>query len=879
MPQRDATQRDSLLTTMRTLKSDSQSTITELERLTTKFGDATRKLGLADASERTLKLQLRSAEAAAKGLKEEMARMRSLVAQTRASCANEVRKRERTIEGLKKHVGEGGRARGAGRGVGVATVTVQAGVGGGETATTSAAVGEGYDLRSETNEFLTELASGLSEDNEKLGALLRRTVDSLKALSGWEREGQQEDNLIVSTEEGYEAVAAEAGNVIEHLRTLLTNPSFVPLEEVELREEEIFRLREGWERMEARWKDAMKMMDGWRRRMAKTGQTINLEELRMGMSLSPVKEGDEEEGHGDTEDLEEDYEEGDTQADIDAMDDSQEPLGDLEEMSDASEFEEEEEDLLQAQDGKGEEMVDDEVEDAEEDVSGDGEDYAQEQIRFREEEAERSRLEQEGHRRTQRALEEAKEAEEAERIRQLEKARQDEMDALMKSQQEEQRIARQANEAEQAKLAREAAAAKVAEARKAKEAADEKKRQQREENEMIRKQEQEKRRARQAKEAEDAKVAREASAAKRRRAPATEPPKEPESRKKRKSAGELESENPKKRVASQEKRQPSLRNMSEAETNKVDGPPEEAPAEAPRSMRSTRSSASKPEKDTASSSPLPEPPKLSPLRPAQSSPTASKKEPAPATNSVPQIDDESALASAMKPLSTTNKFSTSQRTMQFSPIKPSSLSREYHPSQISEAPSLAPPQEGPKTTRKPSKMAAKPWDENLTLSPFKAPTTSTSAEIVTKKPAATTKKLSPNLSPSRRLEQPREQAPQQSPLTMASIAAKLAATEREADAARVRAKLKAAKASRRAGVAMAGESVKEATTTTKIRVKTGETPAKVEPTEEDVGRESVANKRKSVSRDARRNRRRSTLSPWELESLILGGVGGESPSK
>ena len=50
-------------------------------------------------------------------------------------------------------------------------------------------VGESdYDLRQETNEFLTELAKGLSEESENLGMLLRTTVESLKALSGWERE-------------------------------------------------------------------------------------------------------------------------------------------------------------------------------------------------------------------------------------------------------------------------------------------------------------------------------------------------------------------------------------------------------------------------------------------------------------------------------------------------------------------------------------------------------------------------------------------------------------------------------------------------------------------------------------------------------------------
>lgn len=218
----------------------------------------------------------------------------------------------------------------------------------------SAAVGleeSAYDLRQETNEFLTELAKGLSEENENLGGLLRRTVEGLKALSGWEKEGQheqqQEGGLVVSMDDGYESIAAELEGVIEHLRNLLTNPSFVPLEEVEVREEEILRLREGWERMESRWRDAVRLMDGWRKRMARSGQTVNLEELKAGLNLSPVKVP-EVEGEQEAHDMADDYEEGDTQADIDAMDDSQVPCGDdptpdLDELSDASSFEEPEE--------------------------------------------------------------------------------------------------------------------------------------------------------------------------------------------------------------------------------------------------------------------------------------------------------------------------------------------------------------------------------------------------------------------------------------------------------------------------------------------------------------------------------------------------------
>ncbi|CZT41747.1 related to NAB3 Polyadenylated RNA-binding protein [Rhynchosporium secalis] len=370
---RDATQREALTTTLRTLRAENLRHATDMERLTAKNAEAQRKLGIAESAERAMKEQLKSAEMGNRVLKEDMAKMKVLVAQTRSQCSNEVRKRERTIEGMKKHVGGDGRVRGGGKVVGNREIVVVAGVGEDERENGVMGVGEeGYDLRSETNEFLTELARGLSEENEHLAALARRTVETLRSLSGWEKDHQNPQNngqqdMVVQTESGYDNLAQETEAVLEHVRTLLTNPSFVPLEEVEIREEEIIRLREGWERMESRWKDAVSMMDGWRKRMARSGQTVNLEELKMGLMLSPLKNKDGS-GAGNTQGMteakefglsmvEEEDGEGDTQADIDAMDDSVEmpdpdlDLGDdlegdfdddeMDEDSDSSLFEEE----------------------------------------------------------------------------------------------------------------------------------------------------------------------------------------------------------------------------------------------------------------------------------------------------------------------------------------------------------------------------------------------------------------------------------------------------------------------------------------------------------------------------------------------------------
>ncbi|TAQ87836.1 hypothetical protein B7494_g3850 [Chlorociboria aeruginascens] len=324
---RDAEQRENLSQTIRTLRTDSLRHTTDFERLTEKNAESQRKLGLAEATERALKTQIKSAEQAARSLKEEMARMRTLVGQTRSQCANDIRKRERVIEGMKRHVGESGRARGSGKAVGVATINVVSGVGaelrnGGVVGTDDTE----YDLRMETNEFLTELAKGLSDENENMGGLLRSTVETLRILSGCEKKGNHEGRMVLQVEIGYESLAAEMDFVIDHLRNLLTNPSFVPLEEVEIREEEIIRLRAGWEKMEARWREAVQMMEGWRKRMARSGQTVNLEELKEGMRLSPLKLKDEEEnekGFQLSTLMEEG--EGDTQADLDAMDDSRFP--------------------------------------------------------------------------------------------------------------------------------------------------------------------------------------------------------------------------------------------------------------------------------------------------------------------------------------------------------------------------------------------------------------------------------------------------------------------------------------------------------------------------------------------------------------------------
>ncbi|KAK6846052.1 NIMA interactive protein [Apiospora arundinis] len=309
---RDAAHRESLSTTLLSLRADAQRNAAEATRQADKFADTQRKLDGAEATERALRLQLKSTESSVFKLKDEMTKMRATVAQNRAACANDVRRRDRQIDSLKRAVVDAGRVRGGNKNRDVVSITVVNEVGIEERANGVSCGGtdeDGYSLRMETNEFLTELAKGLCEENSTLLHLLRRTVERLREMSGIEGANAKSDadngDISVPLPKNADDLADELEGIMMHLRSLLTNPSFVPIEEVEVREVEIHRLREGWEQMESRWKDAVSMIEGWRKRMASSGKSVNMEELQMGLRLSPVRVRKTQDRYDDREQLQE----------------------------------------------------------------------------------------------------------------------------------------------------------------------------------------------------------------------------------------------------------------------------------------------------------------------------------------------------------------------------------------------------------------------------------------------------------------------------------------------------------------------------------------------------------------------------------------------
>lgn len=287
---RDDQNRELLSTTMRSLRAENIKCISDIAKLDEKNADAQRKLEIATAAENAAKTQLKSAEATVRGLKEQLARTKALVAQTRTSCATEVRRRDRQIDTLKKQLGEAGRARGARSNPAITTITVTGNVNEelpSPTKSTSILMSDDYSLRGESTVSLAKLSQNLSEENETVLALMSDVMEQLREMSGWD-EGRPEITQG-HQQQSFEEMSSELESIMEHMQFILNNPSFVPNEEVVVREEEINRLKEGWIKMETRWKDAMLLIDGWRKRMAAGGSPIREDELKLGFRLGSVR--------------------------------------------------------------------------------------------------------------------------------------------------------------------------------------------------------------------------------------------------------------------------------------------------------------------------------------------------------------------------------------------------------------------------------------------------------------------------------------------------------------------------------------------------------------------------------------------------------------
>ncbi|KAK0363027.1 hypothetical protein LTR94_016912 [Friedmanniomyces endolithicus] len=308
-------QRQHIAVTVRDLRAEDSRKAGDIEKLREKCEGHARDAVQARAGERTAKEECKKVERAVKMLQDQTAKLKTSLAQVKTQCANDVRKRDLELARLKAHLQD--QRRGNKTSLNAPSIT---------TSSAYARSRPAFDasLKQETTEFLTQLSQNLSDENDSLIGLVRGAVETMQELLGITAQQQKQmqhpdsaigslgsnnsntksastvngnQNLLQALPTSYESLASDLETALSHLKALLSNPNFVTVEEVEIREEEIGRLREGWERMEQRWRDVLRMMEGWRRRMG-TGERIGLDDLRVGMGMVSPERGGGRGGEG-----------------------------------------------------------------------------------------------------------------------------------------------------------------------------------------------------------------------------------------------------------------------------------------------------------------------------------------------------------------------------------------------------------------------------------------------------------------------------------------------------------------------------------------------------------------------------------------------------
>ena len=299
---REAEQREYLATNLRVLRAEENQRVQEVERVQSRNAELTRSVSVMESQERTFKANMRKAESQVRELKEQMLKMKSTLDQVRAKCISDVRKRDIELEKLKTHLTGLQRGKRDASGMKVNIINPQpAMLGARETRGGQDVNSADWSLEKETNDFLAALVNETSTENVSLRKIVGDTMGELKNLTGLdqaqEHDGQDHEDDGIGIPGQYresrkrpeatqqetlvpcDQLAAEMEAVLEHCRAILKDPSFVSIEEVQIREDEIIKLREGWEKMASKWKEAVVLMDTWRRRMLDGGDSVNLDEL------------------------------------------------------------------------------------------------------------------------------------------------------------------------------------------------------------------------------------------------------------------------------------------------------------------------------------------------------------------------------------------------------------------------------------------------------------------------------------------------------------------------------------------------------------------------------------------------------------------------
>jgi len=290
---RDAEQKEALASNIRTLRAEESQRILDFQRLQDKNVQLRNDLSTSEAQQRTTGISAKKAQAGTKDLKEQMLKMKSVLDQVRAKCISDIRKRDVELDKLKNHLSglNRGKKESASGGMKINTINVQQRFNSSTGRNSQDNNAGEWTLENETNDFLAAVVNETSSENVALRKIVGDSMRYLSTLTGLDDQQPRKETTDIQNAIGIpsryrargvddpaaskqaeslipvQSLASSMSEVLSHCHTILRDPSFVPIEEVQARDEEIAKLRSGWEKMADRWKEAVGMMSQWRQKM------------------------------------------------------------------------------------------------------------------------------------------------------------------------------------------------------------------------------------------------------------------------------------------------------------------------------------------------------------------------------------------------------------------------------------------------------------------------------------------------------------------------------------------------------------------------------------------------------------------------------------
>ncbi|OAP64091.1 hypothetical protein AYL99_00063 [Fonsecaea erecta] len=306
----EAEQREDLAMNIRQARADEAQRVLDLQRLQAKTAELSRSAAATEARERALKASVRRLENQAKELREQMLKTKSTLDQVRGKCLNDLRKKDAELDKLKAFLAGLQRGKKDSSGIKINTINWEPELKGKELRNGQDVNSSEWSLEKETNEFLAALVNETSTENVSLRRIVTDSMRILRDMTGLEDRGadaeNEEDHYREASRESTsqqpqaedltscDELAEHMDAILGHCQSILKDPSFVPIEEVEIRDEEIIKLRAGWEKMANRWREAVTMMDNWRRRMVENSEGLSrddLSKLEFGKSVALLPNG------------------------------------------------------------------------------------------------------------------------------------------------------------------------------------------------------------------------------------------------------------------------------------------------------------------------------------------------------------------------------------------------------------------------------------------------------------------------------------------------------------------------------------------------------------------------------------------------------------